>query len=164
MTSQEVIDLAGLQADQAVARALALRADVLEMTDVAEEAVLRPKDPGGFSHGVRAALAVRIARLNKSLGLVRVYDDAMRQQQVDDETLALAEPGFDGGDQVRWRAVLVFTDRVATSPKQATAADVESLRTAGIAEPDIVRLTQLNAFLAYKIRLVEGLKLMAAVE
>ena len=56
------------------------------------------------------------------------------------------------------RAILAFTDRVATSPKDAT--DGRHRRpevTQGIADADIVRLTQLNAFLAYEIRLVEGL-------
>lgn len=160
MTVKGIPGLAGLQPDQAVTAALALRTDVLEMTEATEAAVLRPKDPGGLSHAMRAALAVRISRLNQSGVMAGLYEEAMRREQADEATAALADPSFDGGDNARWRAVLTFTDRVATSPKDATAADIEHLSEAGLAEPDIVRLSQLNAFLAYKIRLVEGLRLM----
>jgi uncharacterized protein YciW len=73
---------------------------------------------------------------------------------------AAADPAVEGGEDLRLRAILAFTDLVALSPRDATAADIERLRDAGIAEPDIVRLAQLNAFFAYKIRLVDGLKLM----
>ncbi len=161
MTSETITALLGLQPASAVAKALALRNDVLEMTEAASAAVLTPKEPGGFfSHGIRAALAVRIARLNECETLAHVCEAALHQQQPDEATVALADPGFDGDDNIRWRAVLAFTDRVAVSPKDTAAADIESLSKAGLAEADIVRLTQLNAFLAYEIRLAEGLRLM----
>lgn len=162
MTSETFTRLLSLQPEGAVATALALRTDVLEMTDATEAAVLTPKEPGGLSHGVRAALALRIARLHGCETLVSVYEDMLRQQQADETTVALADPGFDGGDDVRLQKILAFIDHVTTSPKNRTAADIESLGNAGLAEADIVRLTQLNAFLAYKIRVVEGLRLMEA--
>lgn len=161
MTSEGIPGLAGLQPGQAVAKALALRADVLEMTEATEAAVLKPKDPGGFSHAVRAALALRITRLSECRSLAGVYEDALRHERADEATLALANPSFDGGENKKRRAILTFTDRVTFSPKDATAADIENLRKADLAEADIVRLAQLNAFLAFKIRLVEGLRLMA---
>jgi uncharacterized protein YciW len=164
MTSEGIPGLAGLQPGQAVAGALALRADVLEMTEATEAAVLRPKDPGGFSHAVRAALALRIARLSACQSLADMYERALRREQAVEATLALADPAFDGGENKKRRAILAFADRVTSSPKDATAADIERLRNAGLAEADIVRLAQLNAFLAFKIRLVEGLKLMAETE
>lgn len=162
MTSKKIRNLLSLQPEGVVATALALRADVLEMTEATEAAVLTPKEPGGLSHGVRVALALRIARLHGCETLVSVYDDTLRQQQADEATVALADPGFNGGDDVRSQKILAFTDQIATSPKDTTAADIESLSNAGLAEADIVRLTQLNAFLAYKIRVVEGLRLMGA--
>lgn len=164
MTDEGNLGVAGFPPDHAVAKALALRADVLEMTEATEAAVLRPKDPGGFSHAMRAALAIRISRLNECQRLAGVHEDALAQLQADETTVALADPAFDGGEDKKNRAVLAFTDRVATSPKDATAADVDRLRDAGVAEADIVRLAQLNAFLAFKIRVIEGLKLMAETE
>ena len=65
---------------------------------------------------------------------------------------ALNATGFEGG---------AFTDQVATRPSAITAADIQNLQDAGIADADIVRLTELNAFLAYQIRLDAGLALMA---
>ena len=42
-----------------------------------------------------------------------------------------------------------------------TAADVSDLQRAGISDADIVRLAELVAFMAYQLRLVAGLRLMA---
>ncbi|MDH3658819.1 MAG: hypothetical protein OEU92_02130 [Alphaproteobacteria bacterium] len=151
MTSDRITELAGIKAIDTPK----LRADILAMTDAASAAVLRPKDTGAFSHGQRAGLAARIARLNGKEDLAQHYG-----QDLSDDDTKLADPSFDGGADERLQAMLAFTDRVAVSPKDATTEDIESLSNAGIADADIVRLTQLNAFLAYEIRLVEGLRLM----
>lgn len=153
MSGDRITTLAGIEATEA----LALRADVLAMTEAAHAAVLTPKETGAFSHAMRAALAARIARLNKNEALAEHYG-----KDVGDEGAKVAQPSFDGGADEQLRAILAFTDRVATSPKDASAEDIESLSNAGLADADVVRLTQLNAFLAYEIRLIEGLRLMGA--
>lgn len=153
MTGKRITDLAGIK----VSDALALRADVLAMTDTASAAVMTPKATGVFSHSRRAALAARIARLNGKDDLAAHYGQGV----ISDDT-PLADPSFDGGKDRQLKAILDFTDCVAVSPKDATSDDIESLKRAGITEPDIVRLTQLNAFLAYEIRLIEGLRLLGA--
>ena len=153
MTDERLTALAGIEAFNA----LELRADVLAMTAAASAAVMTPKTEGAFSHNRRAALAARIARLNGKDDLAAHYGQGM---MADDAQIA--DPSFDGGADVQLKAILAFTDCVATSPKDATAADIEALTQAGLAEADIVRLTQLNAFLAYEIRLIEGLSLMGA--
>ncbi|MEZ5934530.1 MAG: hypothetical protein R3F54_21830 [Alphaproteobacteria bacterium] len=155
MTSERIAALAGIEGNDALAKALDLRADVLAMTEAASAAVLTPKDCGAFSHSRRAALAARIAMLNGREALAAHY-----AKGTDGDDARLADPAFDGGDDRHLRAILAFTDRVATSPKDATTSDIEGLSQAGIADADIVRLTQLNAFLAYEIRLIEGLRLM----
>jgi uncharacterized protein YciW len=134
---------------------LTLRGDIFAMTEAASAAVLTPTETGAFSHSMRAALAARIARLNGLDDLAEHYG-----QRIGDNEAILGDPSFDGGHDDRLRAVLAFTDRVATSPKDATSGDIKALSRAGLSEPDIVRLTQLNAFLAYEIRLVDGLRLM----
>lgn len=157
MNGDRITSLAGLQAGSVLDEALAHRVDILAMTEAASAAVLRPKETGVFSHAMRAALAARIARLNGNDVLAEHYGEGMS-----DKEAKLADPSFDGGSDQRLRAILAFTDRVAASPKDATGDDIESLCNVGLAAPDIVRLTQLNAFIAYEIRLIEGLRLMGA--
>ncbi len=153
MNGDRITSLAGI----AVSEALSNRADVLAMTEAASAAVLRPKETGAFSHARRAALAARIARLNGRGALAEHYGEALSGEEA-----KITDPSFEGGTDERLQAILAFTDSVATSPKDATAEDIERLKTTGLADADIVRLTQLNAFLAYEIRLIEGLRLMGA--
>ncbi len=153
MSGDRITTLAGLEESGAIAH----RADILTMTEAASAAVLRPAETGAFSHERRAALAVRIARLNGMDALAEHYGQGMTEKEA-----KLADPSFDGDDDEGLRAILAFTDRVAANPKGATGENIETLKQAGIADADIVRLTQLNAYLAYEIRLVEGLQLMGA--
>ena len=49
------------------------------------------------------------------------------------------------------------------SPKDAKEDDISALKSAGLDDADIVRLSELIAFVAYQIRVVIGLRLMAEV-
>lgn len=153
MSGDRITTLAELENSDAITH----RADILAMTEAASAAVLRPKETGAFPHAMRAALAARIARLNGRGALADHYGEGLSGEEA-----KIANPSFDGSDDQRLQVILAFTDRVAASPKDATADDIESLSNAGVADADIVRLTQLNAFLAYEIRLIEGLRLMGA--
>ena len=75
----------------------------------------------------------------------------------------IAELAFVGGDDATLRALLRHTDLVAVHPKDASAQDIENLQSAGIPDDDIVRLSELIAFVSYQIRLVAGLRLMAEI-
>jgi uncharacterized protein YciW len=72
----------------------------------------------------------------------------------------MADPAFKGAAGTRLAAIIAYTDLVSLSPKDARAQDIQSLKDAGIDDADVVRLAELNAFLAYQIRLVAGLRLM----
>ena len=141
---------AGLGAESAAVEA---RANIFEMTQEAEEAVLRPRDTGPWSHALRAALAARIARLNGEDGLAGDYAEAAGA------FAALADPARDGADQ-DLAAVVAFMDKVAAETWAVTAEDISGLQVAGVADADIVRLCELNAFLAYQLRVIAGLRLM----
>ena len=140
------------------AEAVEMRADVLGMTQTAEDAVLKPKDPGGWSHTTRAALAVRIARLNACNDLANHYLELIDTNDFE----ALADPNSTEASE-DLKPCLHFIDRVAARPRDVTANDIRTLQDAGISDADIVRLTELNAFLGYQIRLIEGLALLREI-
>lgn len=136
--------------------AIDFRRDILLMTQTAEDAVLRPSDPGCWPHTLRAALACRIARLNACPTLAARYLAMIDRPDYEN----VADP--DATDQpADLRPCLAFTDRVATRPRDISAEDIEILKAARVSDADIVRLSELNAFLAYQIRLVAGLSLLA---
>ena len=72
----------------------------------------------------------------------------------------IADSSHDGADNVRLKAVIRHTDLVTRSPKDAVAGDIAALKAAGITEDDIVRLSELIAFVNYQVRVVAGLRLM----
>jgi len=139
--------------------ALEQRANILQMTQATEDAVLRPAAPGAWPDDLRAALASRIANLNKSEALAAHYSGMVGISAYAD----LADPSAGRSDS-RLAGCLKFVDQVATQPKDVAAHDIEILQTAGIADADIVRLTELVAFMAFQVRLTAGLKLLAEME
>ncbi len=147
------LNSAGIGAGTAVQAAVEGRANIFEMTQAAEEAVLRPKDAGPWSHELRAALAARIAKLNDEAELAARYAaDAGK-------FAALVDPTGNGTAQ-GLAEVVGFMDKVAADTRRVAGADISALQSAGVADADIVRLAELNAFLAYQIRVIAGLRLM----
>ena len=89
--------------DTPAAAAVAFRADVLRMTQAAEDAVLRPAEPGGWPHALRAALACRIARLNDCHALATRYLAMIDNPEYE----PLAEPGSTSdGQRFGWCAAV----------------------------------------------------------
>ena len=153
-----VAKVAGITKSSPLKGALILRSDILELTENSHDASLRPNQPGGLNHAERAGLACRIAKRNNESVLARHYETMFG---VGSQSFANTE--FDGGDDARAKAILRHTDLVTLNPKAATADDVLALRTAGLDDADIVRLSELIAFVSYQIRVVAGLRLMAEV-
>ena len=144
---------AGVMTDAAVGAAVEGRANIFEMTQAAEEAVLRPKDKGPWSHELRAALAARIVALNAETDLAACYAEGAGA------FADLADPANDGAAH-GLAEVVDFMDKVAVDTRNVVATDISGLQATGVADADIVRLAELNAFLAYQIRLIAGLRLM----
>ena len=150
--------LAGVQAGGALAEALGARAETMDMTEAAHDAVLSPADAGGISHGERAAMAERIARIYKDEALAEHY--ASRLSDGDKQVLADIRDPRQSPAEARLGAALRHLDMVTIRPSEATEADVDKLRLAGISEPDIVRLSELVAFVNYQVRVIAGLRLL----
>ena len=72
----------------------------------------------------------------------------------------IADPTQDGAC-LGLAPVVAFMDKVAMEAHAVTAADIAGLQGAGISDADIVRLCELNAFLAYQFRLIAGLRLLS---
>jgi uncharacterized protein YciW len=131
------------------------RSTIFEMSRQAESAVIDPRDTGGFPSPWRRAVAARIATLNALPELAAHYlagvtDPALR---------GLADPKETGRD-ARERSVITFMDRVAAEPRAVQAEEIEGLKAAGVAEADIVRLCELNAFMSYQCRVLAGLAVL----
>ena len=152
-----VVKASGISADSSLASVLVMRSDILELTEKSHEASLRPNQSGGLSHAERAGLACRIAKRNNEAVLAQHYKTLFG-----DGSQAIADTDFEGDDD-RMKAIIRHTDLVTLNPKDATAEDVSALRSAGLDDADIVRLSELIAFIAYQIRVVAGLRLMAEV-
>lgn len=146
-----ILSKAGVTPDCEVAKAATSRAKIFEMSQAAEQAVLRPKDSGAFGHDLRAALAARVAHL--------AGDEALATHYLADagDRANLADPGASDADL---NGVLAFVDKVANQTRNIGADDIEGLQAGGVSDADIVRLCELVAFLAYQTRVIAGLRLM----
>jgi uncharacterized protein YciW len=138
-------DIIATLAGPAALPVIAHRADLMEATRRNERAVIAPDEPGGLSHAQRRALACRIAELNDASGLAAYYAPA-------------ATPD---ADDARWTAILRHVDLVTQRPKDATRDDIAALLAVGVTEADVVRLSQLIAFVNYQVRVIAGLRLIA---
>lgn len=152
----------GIGPESPLAATLALRGDILTMTQKAHDAALAPVDPGGLSHGERAALAYRMALLSGEAALSAYFSALLGQVDPQPATARLADPAFDGGGDGRLSAILRHTDLATANVKAVVADDIAALAMAGLSEDDIVRLSELVAFVSYQIRLTIGLRLMGA--
>jgi len=142
--------------DDALLSALEGRNNILLMTQQAEDAVLRPADTGAWPTALRIALAARIAAINGLDDLARHYcqmDDSLTYQ-------GLEKPENDG-HALGLLHIIAYMDDVAAHPRDIQADDIRSLQQKGVSDADIVRLTELNAFMAYQVRLVSALTLMS---
>lgn len=152
--------IVGIEPGSALADVVAVRADIMALTQKTHDAALTPEDPGGLSHTERAALALRIARINDHKAFEDHFEAMLEKAQTPDSAVRMADTWFDGGSDLRARALIRHVDLVAHAPKDATRRDIELLQEAGIADADIVRLSELVAFVSYQIRVAAGLALM----
>jgi uncharacterized protein YciW len=151
-----ILNVSGVAADGAMAKAAMTRDTTMAMSQAAEDAVLRPVECGGFGHELRASLAARVARLAADETLAMHYLVGAGGHA------ALADLNETGATQGR-AAVVAFVDKVANQTRHVAAEDITGLLEAGVSDADIVRLCELVAFLAYQTRVISGLRLMQGV-
>ncbi|MBY6004665.1 hypothetical protein KUV62_12145 [Salipiger bermudensis] len=147
------LSAAGITAGSAPGAAAETRANIIEATQAAEDAVLTPKDAGAFPHALRAALAARIANEAGENDLAERYLAGAG------DMAGLADPSQDGEEE-GLAHVVAFADKAANHTRDILAEDISKLQAAGVDDADIVRLCELVAFVAYQLRVVAGLRLM----
>ena len=155
------LDAAGVPPGSELAEVVAGRADIMALTQATMEAVLAPQDPGGISATERTAFACRIARLNDEPVLAEHF--ARLEPEAGAALVQLADPSFVGDGDVRVGALIRHVDLVTLSPKDATEEDIAALKRAAISEADIVRLTEIIAFVNYQVRVIAGLRLLGKI-
>jgi uncharacterized protein YciW len=144
-----------------LAAALSARTEIFGLSEASHAAVLTPAAPGGLSHTERAALAARMARRNGDDALARHYEALLARSGAAPDVAAIAYPAV-RPKSPRLAAIVRHIDLLTTEPRSASRADIEALKAAGIAEPDIVRLSELAAFVNYQARVIAGLRLLKA--
>ncbi len=155
--------LAGVVSASPLAAALATRAQIMGLSQASHDAVLLPRDPGGLSHAERAALAERMARQHGDAALTAHYQELLARAGATPVLDAVADPANPAdaeGLDPRLAAIVRHADILTLAPREATRADIDALRAAGITEADIVRLAELAAFVNYQVRVIAGLRLL----
>lgn len=134
-----------------LAEALTHRAEILRLSQSTHDAVLFPQSPGAISHGLRAALAARMARQYELPKLAEHYEELIKQSRDNDEL-------HDAARDAQTAAIVAHSDLLTLRPRDATRADIKKLKASGMGEPDIVRLAELAAFISYQARVIKGLQ------
>jgi uncharacterized protein YciW len=155
MPTDVIAALAGAADTPAIAAAMAGRGDLMAASQANYRAVLAPDDPGGLSGEERRGLACRIAMLNGDASLAQHYLTGLGP-----EGAALADPEAPSPADARLAAMLRHVDLVTRHPREARRADIAALSAVGLASADIVRLSQVIAFVNYQLRVIAGLRLI----
>jgi uncharacterized peroxidase-related enzyme len=146
----DVIDTAaGLAPNSALQTARRFRSTVVEATQASHEALLYEPVPG-LSTADRLRVAVHCCEAAEAHQMAAHYRALLVQQPAGDaSTPALP-------------AMLTWAGLLTTDPRRGDRAALQALQAAGLADPAIVALAQLVAFLSYQTRVVAGLVAMEA--
>jgi CMD domain protein len=150
--------VAGLAPDSPVAALRRQRPEILRLSQLSEEAALRPRDEGGFDRNTRAALACRMARHLNDGALVAHY--AAMLMTAEEKLTAVPQGSPAPETDARLAAILRHVDLVTLTPGRATRDDIEALRRVGLTEADIVTLSGIIAFVNYQARVAAGLRML----
>ncbi|MEC9309617.1 MAG: hypothetical protein VX966_08975 [Chloroflexota bacterium] len=165
MTSKQpftfkLLSASGIEPTNEILEVLSSREELMSLSQEAHDACIIPKDSGGISLSERAALASRMCNLNSEHQLANYYAGMVPSG---DPALQMADPLLKMTDSPRIDCMLKHTDLVTTHPKDTIASDIQHLEANGFSTADIVRLSELIAFVNYTIRVVKGVRLMEGI-
>ena len=146
----DVIDTAaGLAPSSALQTARSFRSTVVEATQASHEALLYEPVPG-LSTADRLRVAVHCCEAAEAHQMAAHYRALLVQQPAGDASTPTLP------------AMLTWAGLLTTDPRRGDREALQALQAAGLADPAIVALAQLVAFLSYQTRVVAGLVAMEA--
>lgn len=186
----DIIDLlAGIAPGSALAAVRDQRAQARENAQLSFEALLEPVDEGTFPLSERYAVAAFTARLHGFDEAVRFYADLLSDEapELADVVDAAAASGATTGPYGAYRepalgsesvaglvwtadaetlgerlaAALTHTHLLVFRPRESGPEAIRALVDAGWSADDIVKLSQLVAFLAFQLRTAWALRVLA---
>ena len=165
MTSQnsisfEMIKAAGISLSPALTQVLLGRSDLLGLSQQAHDACLKPQEPGGITYTYRAALAGRISSLHEEFELADHYKSMI---PTDDPAIRIVDPSLSVSYPGTIEAMIKHSDIVTKNPRNVDDADIKTLEANGLTTSDIVRLSEIIAFMNYAIRVIKGIRLMGEI-
>lgn len=158
MTVDTIDKAVSLSPGDALYGARRFRPEFVEGAELCRLSVLSPKNDRGLAPNLRAALARRMAALNADGALTAEYDAQLAALGSSDRLDALAHGATDLKEPLATFARHV--DLITSTPRRATASDIERLAEAGLTDPQIVALSELIAFVNFQTRVAAGLRLM----
>ncbi len=163
MAGTDIVDVAaGLSPLSPVVALRRQRAAFVRHTQGSYDVLIMPADPAGVSLIERAAVALRVASIERDVALLAHY--RARLEALGAGRGVVAAAGGEGGATdvpPRLVAILDHVTVVTTAPGSASQARLDALRDAGLAPRDIVTIAQVVAFVSYQVRVVAGLRAMA---
>ncbi|MFH0133706.1 CMD domain-containing protein [Variovorax sp. VaC1] len=119
----------------------------------------------GLSRTERLLVALHACRVSKAANLAAHYREELDAEGADAAVANAVERGEIASlADARLRAVLLFTGKLIERPIEGDRAAIDALAAHGLSTPALVALSQLIAFLSYQVRVVAGLKALAAAE
>src|SRR6266568_9372441 len=104
-----------------------------------------------------------MAHMKAKEALAAHYAGYLARTGESDRLAVVAHPGGAVASDARLAAIVAHADLLTIAPREATRGRIEALKVAGIEEADIVRLSELAAFVNYQARVIAGLRLLTDV-
>ena len=162
MAGTDIVDVAaGLSPLSPVVALRRQRAALVRHTQGSYDVLIMPVDPAGVSLIERAAVALRVASIERDVALLAHYRARLEALGAGRGVVAAAEGGGGATDvPPRLVAILDHVTVVTTAPGSASRGRLDALRDVGLAPRDIVTIVQVVAFVSYQVRVVAGLRAM----
>jgi len=118
-----------------------------------ETSVLTPQDDLGLSPNLRAAVARRVALQSGNKALIAQYP------MPSDAALQALASGQEPSDP-KQVAIAQHADMIALAPRTANDGHLQRLKEAGLTIPQIIALSELLAFVCFKMQIAHGFSLL----